>query len=60
MIMVRNIFLTGAALVLAAGGALAQDMPKGDAKAGADHFRSLGCYSCHGIWGQGTYATGRV
>ncbi len=52
-------FLCGAALsVLAFGAAHAQDMPKGDAKAGLADFRKFGCYSCHGIAGQGTLRDG--
>ena len=41
-----------------AGVAQAQDMPKGDAKAGLANFRKFGCYSCHGIVGQGTLRDG--
>ena len=40
------------------GAAQAQDMPKGDAKAGLAEFRKFGCYSCHGIVGQGTLRDG--
>ena len=28
--------------------------PKGDAHNGATLFQKMGCYSCHGTWGQGT------
>ncbi len=56
--MVRNILIAAAAFALLAGGASAQNEPKGDAKAGATHFQKLGCYSCHGIWGQGTLRDG--
>lgn len=58
MIMVRNILLTGAALALIAGGAWAQGAPKGDAKTGLAAFNTYGCYSCHGIVGQGTLRDG--
>jgi len=52
-------FLWGAALsVFAFGGTQAQDMPKGDAKTGLADFRKFGCYSCHGIVGQGTLRDG--
>ena len=40
------------------GTAQAQDMPKGDAKAGLASFRKFGCYTCHGIVGQGTLRDG--
>jgi ubiquinol-cytochrome c reductase cytochrome c subunit len=58
MIMVRTMMLAGAALVFAASGALAQTAPKGDAKAGLADFQKYGCYSCHGILGQGTLRDG--
>jgi mono/diheme cytochrome c family protein len=48
----------GVAALLVCGAAQAQDMPKGDAKAGLADFRKLGCYSCHGIVGQGTLRDG--
>ena len=52
-------FISGAALsVFAFGATHAQDMPKGDAKAGLADFRKFGCYSCHGIVGQGTLRDG--
>ena len=52
-------FLWGAALsVFSFGAAHAQDVPKGDAKAGLADFRKFGCYSCHGIVGQGTLRDG--
>ena len=38
--------------------AQAQDTPKGDAKAGLANFQKYGCYSCHGIVGQGTLRDG--
>jgi ubiquinol-cytochrome c reductase cytochrome c subunit len=49
----------GAVLALLAGGvAFAQGAPKGDAKAGLADFEKYGCYSCHGIVGQGTLRDG--
>ena len=48
----------GALSVLVASAAEAQDIPKGDAKAGLAEFRKFGCYSCHGIVGQGTLRDG--
>src|SRR6266550_1750596 len=52
-------FMWGAALsVFAFCATHAQDMPKGDAKAGLAEFRKFGCYSCHGIVGQGTLRDG--
>ncbi|HMI95616.1 MAG TPA: c-type cytochrome [Micropepsaceae bacterium] len=51
--------LWGAALsAFAFGAAHAQDVPKGDAKAGLVTFQKYGCYSCHGIVGQGTLRDG--
>src|SRR5690242_13144419 len=57
----KNIYglMLGAALVaLSAGSAAAQDTPRGDAKAGLATFQKYGCYSCHGILGQGTLRDG--
>jgi ubiquinol-cytochrome c reductase cytochrome c subunit len=49
----------GAALAaLAFGAAEAQDSPKGDPKAGLAEFQKYGCYTCHGIVGQGTLRDG--
>lgn len=56
--MVRTIFLASAAVLLIAGGAMAQGAPKGDAKAGLASFNKYGCYSCHGVVGQGTLRDG--
>jgi ubiquinol-cytochrome c reductase cytochrome c subunit len=54
-----RVFLFGAALSVFAFGAVhAQDMPKGDAKAGLAGYQKFGCYSCHGIVGQGTLRDG--
>jgi ubiquinol-cytochrome c reductase cytochrome c subunit len=61
MIMVNamRVFSVGAALaVFAFGAAQAQDTPKGDAKAGLAEYQKFGCYSCHGIVGQGTLRDG--
>jgi len=44
--------------VFVVGTAEAQNTPKGDAKAGLANFRKFGCYSCHGIVGQGTLRDG--
>ncbi|HXI99981.1 MAG TPA: c-type cytochrome [Micropepsaceae bacterium] len=44
--------------VLAAGAAAAQDTPKGDPKTGLANFQRYGCYTCHGIVGQGTLRDG--
>jgi len=50
-------FVLGAAIVLAtAAGVAAQ--PAGDPKAGEAAFKKLGCYTCHGVWGQGTWRDG--
>ena len=38
--------------------AVAADAPKGDAKAGLANFQKYGCYTCHGILGQGTLRDG--
>ena len=51
--------MIGAALaVLAINMADAQNAPKGDAKAGLANFQKYGCYTCHGIKGQGTLRDG--
>jgi ubiquinol-cytochrome c reductase cytochrome c subunit len=54
----RDLVLGVALAALAFGSAGAQDAPKGDAKAGLAEFRKFGCYSCHGIVGQGTLRDG--
>ena len=43
---------------LSAGSAAAQDTPRGDAKAGLATFQKYGCYTCHGILGQGSLRDG--
>jgi ubiquinol-cytochrome c reductase cytochrome c subunit len=59
MIRTRRDLVLGVALAtLAFGTAVAQDTPRGDAKAGLANFRKFGCYSCHGIVGQGTLRDG--
>ena len=58
MMMMRNLMLGAALAVLAIGSAAAQNAPRGDAKAGLATFEKYGCYSCHGILGQGTLRDG--
>jgi ubiquinol-cytochrome c reductase cytochrome c subunit len=58
MMTMRNLWLGMALAVCAIGGAAAQDMPRGDAKAGLANFQKYGCYTCHGILGQGTLRDG--
>lgn len=49
-----------ATLALLSSGAMAAEYtpPKGDANAGRAAFLKLGCYSCHGTWGQGSTRDG--
>jgi len=54
----RSVFLGAVLAVLSFGVAQAQDTPKGDPKAGLANFQKYGCYSCHGIVGQGTMRDG--
>src|SRR5436305_8021236 len=54
----RNLWIGAALTAFAIGSAAAQDTPKGDAKAGLATFQKYGCYSCHGIVGQGTLRDG--
>jgi ubiquinol-cytochrome c reductase cytochrome c subunit len=58
MMNMRKVMLGAALAALAIGSAAAQDAPKGDAKAGLATFQKYGCYSCHGIVGQGTLRDG--
>jgi ubiquinol-cytochrome c reductase cytochrome c subunit len=59
MAMTARILALGAALaVFAFATAEAQETPNGDPKAGLTEFRKLGCYTCHGIIGQGTLRDG--
>jgi ubiquinol-cytochrome c reductase cytochrome c subunit len=50
--------LLGTAMALISTVALAQGTPAGDAKAGLANFQKYGCYTCHGILGQGTLRDG--
>jgi len=50
--MMRNLALI-TAMLFASGPAFAAQA-QGNAKAGETSFMKLGCYSCHGVWGQGT------
>jgi mono/diheme cytochrome c family protein len=53
----KRILAIGAALLLGSmAGVSAQ--PAGDARAGETAYMKLGCYSCHGVWGQGTWRDG--
>src|ERR1043166_302327 len=54
----RNVWLGAAIAAFAIGSAAAQDTPKGDAKAGLANFQKYGCYTCHGILGQGSLRDG--
>jgi ubiquinol-cytochrome c reductase cytochrome c subunit len=54
----RDILLGTALAAMAFGAAQAQDTPKGDPTAGLTEFRKFGCYTCHGIIGQGTLRDG--
>src|SRR4051812_39630626 len=58
MMTMRNLYLGTAMAVFSIGSAAAQDAPGGDAKAGLATFQKYGCYSCHGILGQGTLRDG--
>ena len=51
--MLRSVAVIG---LWAFGAAQAQEYapPKGDAHNGGALFQKFGCYSCHGMWGQGT------
>ncbi len=48
----------GVALALLSSAAMAQPAPHGDAKTGLAAFQKYGCYTCHGIVGQGTLRDG--
>ena len=58
MMNMRSLMLGAAMAAFAIGAAAAQDAPRGDAKAGLATFQKYGCYSCHGIVGQGTLRDG--
>ena len=51
------LMVMGAALVLGAAACVVAQ-PAGDPKAGEAAYMKLGCYSCHGVWGQGTWRDG--
>ena len=53
---IRLIALSAAVVLATDAGVAAQ--PAGDAKAGETAYMKLGCYSCHGVWGQGTWRDG--
>lgn len=57
MLVVKRVLL-GVALSFVAASAMAQGTPSGDAKAGLASFNKYGCYTCHGIVGQGTLRDG--
>ena len=54
----HSLWLGTAMAAFAIGAAAAQDAPRGDAKVGLATFQKYGCYSCHGIVGQGTLRDG--
>ena len=53
---IRFVVLSAAVVLASAAGVVAQ--PAGDPKAGETAYMKLGCYSCHGVWGQGTWRDG--
>ncbi|HEY4265871.1 MAG TPA: cytochrome c [Micropepsaceae bacterium] len=55
---IRSLTLGVVLAVLSFGAVQAQDTPRGDPKAGLVNFKKLGCYTCHGIIGQGTLRDG--
>ena len=52
----RFVMLGAGVLLASAAGVVAQ--PAGDPKAGEAAYMKLGCYACHGVWGQGTWRDG--
>lgn len=54
---IRFVVMMGAALVLGSAASVVAQ-PSGDPKAGETAYMKLGCYSCHGVWGQGTWRDG--
>ena len=54
----RSLILGAILAACSFAAAQAQDGPKGDAKTGLANFQKYGCYSCHGIVGQGTLRDG--
>ena len=53
----RYLVLASAVVCATAAGVMAQPAG-GDPKAGETAYMKLGCYSCHGVWGQGTWRDG--
>jgi mono/diheme cytochrome c family protein len=54
---IRFVVMMGAALVLGSAASVVAQ-PAGDPKAGETAYMKLGCYSCHGAGGQGTWRDG--
>src|SRR5512147_1560040 len=54
----RSLLIGAAIAAFAFAPALAQDTPKGDPTTGLADFNKYGCYTCHGIVGQGTLRDG--
>jgi ubiquinol-cytochrome c reductase cytochrome c subunit len=54
----RSLILGFAIAAAFGGAAFAQGAPKGDPKVGLADYQKYGCYSCHGIVGQGTLRDG--
>ena len=49
----KNRLVFAAIVVMAAGSALAQQAPRGNAANGKVLFETVGCFQCHGYVGQG-------
>ena len=54
---IRFLAVMGTAVVLGSAASVVAQ-PAGDPKAGEKAYMKLGCYSCHGAWGQGTWRDG--
>ena len=54
---IRFVVMMGAAVVFGSAASVVAQ-PAGDPKAGEATYMKLGCYSCHGAWGQGTWRDG--
>lgn len=54
----RSLLIGAAIAAFAFAPAMAQDTPKGDPTTGLADFKKYGCYTCHGIVGQGTMRDG--
>ena len=54
---IQFLVVMGAAVLLGSAASVVAQ-PAGDAKAGETAYMKLGCYSCHGVWGQGTWRDG--